>query len=199
MNAQQIVETLARLTDPAELETDDSTETLSSLIQAARATLTAEPDLYAKVAGDAPHIFEHETPAFRAFLRNIDTLPEAMIRKALKFVIDDLYGAGDGDEDSPRYLDPDKEWSGDTATEVRESLGSLIDTPDRDPDAECLDCGPMCTCQRHRCPNAARALIEWCDVCGAELTETGTCLNDHLEEDEGDEPSGYCGTCGEKL
>ena len=54
MNAQQIVETLARLTDPAELETDDSAETLSSLIQTARATLAAEPDLYARVANDAP-------------------------------------------------------------------------------------------------------------------------------------------------
>lgn len=135
--------------------------------------------------------------------------------KALKFVIDDLYGAGDGDEDSPRYLDPGKEWSADTANEVRESLNSLIDTPDPDPKMPCDDCGGggveegtrLCfTCANpdahkdaHQCPNAARALIEWCDVCGAELTETGTCLNDHLEEDEGDEPSGYCGTCGEKL
>jgi len=154
MTPREIVETLARLTDPDELETDDSAETLSSLIFAARAALAAEPDLYAKVASDAPHIFAHETPAFRAFLRNIDTLPEAMIRKALKFVIDDLYGAGDGEEGSPRYLDPDKEWTGDTANEVRESLGSLIDTPDRDPGRTCEHCEKApCAC----CDDCARS------------------------------------------
>lgn len=97
--------------------------TILAAHEARQAVKIARAMTLARIAAeDRPHIYDSETPAFRAFLRDIDTMPEATLRRAVKFVLDDLYGAGDGDADSPRYLNPDKEWTGDTANEVRESL-----------------------------------------------------------------------------
>lgn len=49
----------------------------------------------------------------------------------------------------------------------------------------------------HDCQADPDEEAEWCHQCGAELSDFGTCSNDHDEIDEF--PNAYCDFCGERL
>ena len=62
------------------------------------------------------------TPAYRDHMKKVDALSKVQLARIVKWVIDDLYGVGEGDPHSPRALNPNNEWDDTTAFEVSQSL-----------------------------------------------------------------------------
>lgn len=61
------------------------------------------------------HIFAHETPRYREWLNEVDTMGAHFLRTRVKLILDALWATGDGNEESPRDIDPNACW--DNATE----------------------------------------------------------------------------------
>lgn len=91
-----------------------------------------------------PNIYDHETRAFRALMAEVDAASIQDLQRALKFALDDLYGDGEGTPESPRTIDPEKEWDGETAYEIRQSLNLITTDPvsETEDDHECTETTP---------------------------------------------------------
>lgn len=104
-----------------------------------------------------PHLFDHETSGYIAWLSEVDHLDVEAARRELKWVLDALYGAGDGDPNSPRRVDREADW-GDAAGNIAERLEDFA--PEAS-DRTCAECGeseahaPDCD-QRPPCPICER-------------------------------------------
>jgi len=55
------------------------------------------------------HIFAHETPRYREWLNEVDTMGAHFLRTRVKLILDALWATGDGNEESPRDIDPNVE------------------------------------------------------------------------------------------
>lgn len=90
-------------------------------------------------------IYPHITPVFAAHMAKVDTLTLEELRRLVKFILDDLYGCGDGlHRNAPRGLDFFTEFSPDTLDNVVESLEQCTSVDLNENDLEtCQDCGAL--------------------------------------------------------
>ncbi len=118
MTPEEIVERIARMTDPYKpSEPFDSEQTLARLVRECRAVLSpARRRVRAR-------LFAHQSPEFtRAMLRIEDASAEEL-RIFARDIVDLLWGEGEASsKHEPRRLDFDKEWEAETIEEVAFAL-----------------------------------------------------------------------------
>lgn len=66
------------------------------------------------------------TPAYRDHMAQVDKLPKQHLARIVKWIIDDIYGVGEGDPHFPRALDNQREAStcSDVIFEITETLNA---------------------------------------------------------------------------
>lgn len=138
-------------------------------------------------------LYDHETPRYRGWLSEVDVAPDDVVRARLKWVLDALYGVGDGMLDgTPRDIDPNKEWNGDALESIGQDLEYFAPSPQdvspesfpQDEKASDIDAGELATLARNG-DERAQAMLEG---------------DDEAEQDAADEArakaQGRCLDCG---